>query len=389
VAAQAGVARVYINGKFAAQRTTGVQRYAACMVQALDRLLAHLLQPVHVKLLLPPGALPPALQHIRPRELPPPVWAPARLRLHAWEQNTLPAAARGGLLLNLSGSAPYFAGAQVATLHDAALWDHPGAYAPAFRFWYRTLFRHLVRSPGRRLVPSVFSQQRLAAALHVPATRFDVVPGGSDALRSVQADPSVLSRNGLQPHHYLLVVASDNPTKNLAALQRAWASLPVAQRGGCRLAWVGGGAASVFAAATAQQGAQTDLLALGTLDDTELKALMSQALALVCPSLYEGFGLPPLEAMACGCPVAAARAASLPEVLGDAALYFDPHSDADISRALARLVSDAPLRAHLRNRGLARAAACTWDVAAARLWPLLQDEHNAPAKQARVAGGPA
>ncbi len=369
-----GPARIVINGKFAAQRTTGVQRHAACLTQALDRLLARAPLPLPCELLLPPGARPPRVQHIAVRELPAPAWAPARRRLHAWEQRALPAAARGGLLLNFAGGAPYFAGAQIVTLHDAALWDHPHAYTAAFRFWYRRLFRHLVRVPGRRLVPSVFSQQRLAAALGVPAERFDVVPGGSDAVQRAQVDPSVLARHGLQPQAYVLAVASHNPTKNLPCLQRAWAGLNTAQRAGCRLVLVGGAAPAVFAADPAPGTLPADMLLLGSMDDAELKALMSQARGLVCPSLYEGFGLPPLEAMACGCPVAAARAASLPEALGDAALYFDPQDEADIGRALVRLIADDTLRGQLRAQGLAWAAAHTWDHAAARLWPLLQAE---------------
>ncbi len=376
----AGAARLFINGKFAAQRTTGVQRYAACLVQALDRLLARLPAPPRCELLLPPGAQPLRLRHIGVRELPAPRWAPARLRLHAWEQRSLPAAARTGLLLNLSGSAPWFAGAQLATLHDAALWDQPLAYTPIFRFWYRRLFGHLVRRPGPRLVPSVFSQQRLAAALGVPAGRFQVVPGGGDALQTVSADPQALARQGLQPQGYVLAVASANPTKNLAALQRSWAALTAAQRGPCVLVLVGGAAPAVFSASrgavppSAQAGHPGPVRPLGPVDDAELKALMSQALGLVCPSVYEGFGLPPLEAMACGCPVAAARAAALPEVLGEAPLYFDPHDEADITRALAQLIGDADLRTRLGARGLAQAAAHTWDRAAAQLWPLLQAE---------------
>lgn len=363
--------RICINGKFAAQPTTGVQRYAACIVQALDRALALRPQPARFELLVPPGARVPALQCIGVRELPAPAWAPARLRLHAWEQFTLPAAARGALLLNLSGSAPARAGAQVATLHDAALWDHPQAYTRAFGLWYRALFRRLVRLPGRRLVPSAFSQARLAAVLGVPQARFDVLPGGSDALQAVQADDSALQRHGLQARCYLLAVASRNPTKNLAGLQRAWAALSAAQRAGCRLVLVGGQAPAVFAAAPAPHPGDADVLHLGRVDDAALKALMSQALALVCPSLYEGYGLPPLEAMASGCPVVAARAAALPEVLGEAALYFDPQRPQDIAAALARLIDDAPLRARLQAAGYRQAAGRTWDGAAARLLPLL------------------
>jgi len=114
------------------------------------------------------------------------------------------------------------------------------------------------------------------------------------------------------------------------------------------------------------------VLRLGTLTDAQLKALYMTSRALVFPSTYEGFGLPPLEAMACGCPVVAARAASLPEVCGDAALYVDPRSDASIADAMRRVLADDALCARLREAGLARAAGFTWDAAAARVLETLR-----------------
>jgi glycosyltransferase involved in cell wall biosynthesis len=109
------------------------------------------------------------------------------------------------------------------------------------------------------------------------------------------------------------------------------------------------------------------VLRLGPVNDRELKALYGAAQALVFPSTYEGFGLPPVEAMACGCPVAAARAASLPEVCGDAALYFDPHRIDSIRDAVQRLLDDAALQDDLRQRGLRRAATFRWPAAARAL----------------------
>jgi glycosyltransferase involved in cell wall biosynthesis len=346
---------VYINGKFAAQRTTGVQRVAARLTQALDFQLSG--SPQRWVLLCPPDTQPPQLQRISVRRV---GWP--GLPLHLWEQTVLPWAARDGLLINLAGAAPYFAGRQVCMLHDAAVFDQPQAYTRRFVAWYRLLFRRLARRAEKLLTVSDFSRGRLAHHLGVDAAHLTVVPNGCDHLRDVRPDPSVLARHGLLGTRFLLAVASANPNKNLAALVAAWAGLPADPTR--RLVIVGGHDPRVFADSANKGDDPSGVVRTGPVADAQLKALYGQATALVFPSVYEGFGLPPLEAMACGCPVAAAQAASLPEVCGDAALYFDPRSTDAIAATLQRLFDDAPLCERLRAAGLARAAAYRWDAAA-------------------------
>jgi len=132
---------------------------------------------------------------------------------------------------------------------------------------------------------------------------------------------------------------------------------------------VGGSNQSVFAAGPplAPATGSARVVHAGCLSDAELKALYQQALGLVFPSLYEGFGLPPLEAMACGCPVVAAHAGALPEVCGEAALYVDPTSTTSIEAALLRLATEPAERERLRAAGLARAATFTWRRSAGQL----------------------
>lgn len=346
----------YINGKFLAQRMTGVQRAASCLVTALDHLLPRGADWV---LLCPAGVTPPVLRNIQVREV---GWAGRSLI--AWEQVALPLAARHGRLVSLAGSAPLLARRGTTLIHDAAVFDRPEAYTPLFRRWYRFLFRRMARRGAGLLTVSAFSRTQLARALAVDAGRIGVVPEGSDHLAAIPVDERVLQRHGLESAPFLLAVASANPTKNLPALVTAFGQRDGAD--GLRLVIAGGSNERVFAGSDAA-GDPAGVVRTGPVTDGELKALYEHATALVFPSTYEGFGLPPLEAMACGCPVSASDAAAIPEVCGDAALYFDPLSQAAMASSIARLAGDAPLRERLRARGRERANDFRWAASAQAL----------------------
>jgi glycosyltransferase involved in cell wall biosynthesis len=352
---------VYVNGRFTGRRMTGVERVAAHLLQAL-RVPAGVGTPPWV-LLCPPGGQPPPLHGIAVRTV-------GRAAVpHLWEQAVLPWAARDGVLLNLAGGAPFIARRQAAMLHDAAVYDHPEAYTSLFVAWYRALFAHLARHAERLFTVSAFSRSRLAAALGVPPTRFTVIPNGADHLDAVEPEMAALERLGLGQSRFVLAVGSRNPTKNLEALIAAWRQL--APGDPFRLVLVGGGNDRIFRPSGDRED-PPGVVRCGWLPDAALKALYLRAEALVHPAIYEGFGLPPLEAMACGCPVAVARAASLPEVCGDAALYFDPHDRAAIAAAVARLLGEAPLRQELRDAGRLHARRRTWRDAAVQLRATLE-----------------
>lgn len=351
---------LFINGKFTAQRMTGVQRYADNLVRALDERADDTGSRPCV-LLCPPAGRLPSLRRIRVRHTGLP-----GLPLHLWEQACLPWAARSGLLLSLAGSAPLVARRQCCTFHDAAVFDHPEAYTPLFGAWYRRHFRWLARRAERVLTVSAHSRARLSARLQVPTAAIGIVPNGSEHLTSTPADATVLDRLQLRGRRFALAVGSANPLKNLAALLQAWQRLP--DDDDLRLVVVGGSDAAVFAdGAAARQAPDGRIVHAGVLDDASLKALYQAATLLVFPSLDEGFGLPPLEAMALGCPVVAARAGALPEVCGDAAVYVDPSDGAAIAEAVMRVAGDAELRRQLAAAGRQRAAAFTWPRAAAAL----------------------
>jgi glycosyltransferase involved in cell wall biosynthesis len=179
------------------------------------------------------------------------------------------------------------------------------------------------------------------------------------------AETAVLAEHGLQPGRYALAVGTQAAHKNLAALQGAASLL---EQHGMTLALAGARDASVFRAAGASAARP-----LGRVSDAALRALYENALCLLFPSRYEGFGLPPLEAMWCGCPVIAGRAGALPEVLGDAALWFAPDDPAGLASQLATLIAEPARRQRMADAGRARAQHYSWPAAAARLLQLAQD----------------
>lgn len=275
--------------------------------------------------------------------------------------------------------------ATVVTIHDLIPVSFPEytagwgrGYALAFRAWAALL-------AGRAtavITDSEYSKAEVTHRLRIPAARVRVIPIGVGAEFRPDHPPeevaSVLSRYGIA-EPYLLAVGNFLPHKNLARLVEAYAALPGTEIARVRLVLAGtprghGPARPVTRDALARPG----VILPGFIAPEDLPLLYAGATALVCPSLVEGFGLPVLEAMACGTPVVCARAGALPEVAGDAALYVDPAAVSDIAAALRRILQDADLRVTLRARGLARARAFDPRMTTARLVDLLE----------RVASGP-
>ena len=184
-------------------------------------------------------------------------------------------------------------------------------------------------------------------------------------MRLLADEPEVLERLGVSPGRYFLAVGSGNPTKNFVRLAEAFAGLPDPNM---RLVVVGGANPAVFAKTTESVKDDPRILSAGRLSDKELKTLYSGARAYVFPSTYEGFGLPPVEAIHCGTPVIAARAASIPEVCGDAAGYFDPASLDEIRESLRRAWYDDVWLASLRAEGARLAERLTWRNSALALF---------------------
>jgi glycosyltransferase involved in cell wall biosynthesis len=268
---------------------------------------------------------------------------------HGWEQVVLPLRARGApALLCPANLAPVASRNTVLVLHDAAALRHPGWYSRGYAAWQRLLLPILARRAKRIVTVSSFSRAELVELLRVDEARLEVVPGGIDPRFNPDADTQPVRRALGLERPYVLCVASHTARKNLAALLPAAAAL---RPEGIEVV-VAGGYRPQFAAETGLRG----LRLLGHVDDALLPGLYAGAEAFALPSLYEGFGLPVLEAMAAGTPVVTTTAGALPETAGGAALLVD--DPAELAAALIAAL-DEPER--LRAKGLERARAFTWE----------------------------
>ena len=262
-------------------------------------------------------------------------------------------------------TAPFWAGVPVVlTIHDVSYELHPEWY-PYRRDWLRRYFyRRSAKTAARVLTVSAFSASEISRAYRIPRECITVAPLGVHSTFGA-GDPNLprdLPANITEP--YLLHVGDLHERRNLTvvvdALLEARRHFGAAAAISLVLAGVDRGVVPGLCAMAAEAGAPDAVVALGPVGEDRIHALYRGALAVVYPSLYEGFGLPLIEAMASGAPVLASHEASIPEVLGGAGMLLDPRDVSAWRDAIIRLVNDEALRDDLKARGLARAATFTW-----------------------------
>jgi glycosyltransferase involved in cell wall biosynthesis len=265
---------------------------------------------------------------------------------------------------------------RLVTVHDAIAFRDPAVYPWMNRFLHRSYVPRNLANIDAVVTVSRHAADDLSRYLHAPPPPVHVVPNGvSDRFRPASEHDAAASasRYGLPPR-YILTVGAQQARKNVSGLLRAFAAVRP-RLPGVKIAVVGPHLWQFDAVSReiAELGLHDAVVTLGYVPDGELPALYTGAAAFVFPSLYEGFGLPVLEAMACGTPVITSDTSSLPEVAGNAALLVDPRDPVALGDAIVKVLHDPALAADLRQRGYARASTMTWDATVARLLAVYEE----------------
>ena len=335
-----------VNLRTLGSQLTGVQRY-------LLSLLPH---------------LPSELRSVKPAR------ALQGIKGHLWEQFYLPTQLKRRLLWSPGNTGPIGGSRQVLTVHDDAALDHHEWFERKFALWYGAMLPRLIRKVRAVITVSQFSKERIVRLTRVEPESVHVIFNGVDPhFRRFDSDKIKQTRTDLDlTRPYILFVGSIEPRKNLKILLEAWR---LGSFDGATLALVG-------ASSNLFQRLQFDSIPkgvrlLGRVKDDLLPALYSGATGFVYGSIYEGFGLPPLEALARGCPIAVSDIPPHREVCGETAIYFDPFSPEDLSSRLEDLLRlDRSERASLAEQGIRRAALYSWETAATETWQILKREAN-------------
>ncbi|QHS23494.1 glycosyltransferase family 4 protein [Virgibacillus sp. MSP4-1] len=351
---------IYINGRFLTQQVTGVQRYALEVVKALDNLLknAAIDKDFYKFIILTPGPIKNELEleHVL-------IETKGKTNGHIWEQFELPFFTSDGLLLNLCNVGPAFKRNQASVIHDAAVFANANNYSFLFKMWYRFILRAQGIFAKKIITVSEFSLKQLVKFLKIKEDKIQVIYEGKEHFTKIPSDNNFIYQKELHVRPYILAVSSLNPNKNFSAIVKATKYIDIDD---VDIVIAGGKSSKVFKDSGITL--PDNVKHLGYVSDEQLKALYENAFCFVYPSLYEGFGLPPLEAMSVGCPVIISSRASLPEVGGEAALYCNPTHPEDIAKQIEELFKNNKFRSELINKSEAQASKFTWRSTAEQLF---------------------
>jgi glycosyltransferase involved in cell wall biosynthesis len=348
--------KLAINARFLTQRVTGVQRYARELTAEILTILGQ-----DRVLLFSPAGSPEEYAGALVKQ------AKSPARGHAWEQLVLPFMVKGSesdILWSPGNAGPLLVGEHVLTIHDAAVFAHPEGFNPLFRRWYAIVLPLLAKRVKRIITVSEFSRRDIVRYLNVNEKKVSVIPNGISSIFKQLPSRTILDfkySNEL-PERFILALGSKGYNKNYQRLLQAWEI--IAQKRDFEDLWLitVGGKVNTLAGGRVSAGPQySRVVDLGYVEDWKLPLLYNAAEAFIFPSLYEGFGLPPLEAMACGCPVVVSNMSSLPESCGDAAFYCDPYNPQDIAKKVKILLSYGELKKKMAYRGLRHTKRFTWN----------------------------
>ncbi|HIP33252.1 MAG TPA: glycosyltransferase family 1 protein [Bacteroidia bacterium] len=348
---------IAINSRFLTQKITGTQRYAIEISKQISKLLED-------KMFIAPRNI---IHKNIACDLQ--VKIVGKLTSHLWEQIELPIYLKkqgNPLLINLVNTAPLFYRNQIVTIHDLAFLRYPKWFSKKFYYFYRFLIPKTAKSARKIITVSEFSKNEIISMLNISEKKVEVVYNAVS--ENFKYNPSIKKEN------YILAVSSLDPRKNFKNLMLAFKELNLRNY---RLVIVGS-ENKVFSNVKIKNLIKEipNVEFTGYVSDDRLVKLYQKAKLFVYPSLYEGFGLPPLEAMACGTPVVVSNVASLPEVCGDAAYYVNPYDVKNIARGIETVLKDEILQKELIQRGLERVKLFSWERSAEKLAKIIQEVSN-------------
>lgn len=356
---------ILVNGKFLSEPITGVHRVGIELVNALTRLQHErheAIRGLDIGVAMPWDAARQADEIDLPKRIVGP------FRHIPWEQLTFPLREKDGFILNLCNIGPAFRSRSITMIHDAQVHLTPSSYSRSFRLWYKFIQPIILKRHRYILTVSDYSRQQIARFCHIPESRIDVIHNGADHMHRYVSDTSIVEWPELRGQRFVIGLATTQQHKNVATLIEAFRGPALSD---LKLVLFGSARKADFEKLGSI--VPDNVVFTGWLADGELKALMEAALAIGFPSRTEGFGLPPVEAMALGCPAVVAPCGALPEVCGDAAIYADPDRPEAWRAAFRALADDAQWRADYAKAGKARAARFTWEGAAVKLCHILQN----------------
>lgn len=351
---------IYINGRFLFQRPTGVNRYAYELCKALHSL------GVAFKIICPKYGC--YCDEYDLKEFHILRWGIGSS--HFWEQCVLPLFFMGKkgsrkLLVNFTGIGPVLVCDKIITIHDLAFKFNPRWYSKKYSFFYNLMTPASAKTAMKILTVSIFSKNEIIRMLNIKEDKIEVV---YNAVSSTFYEKKEM----IQPsdEKYILAVSSIDPRKNFECLLKAFSYLEDLD---IHL-YIIGGKNRIYRASSVEQEMERNKQVhwIGRVSDDKLRQYYQQACCFVYPSLYEGFGIPPIEAMAMNCPVVAADIPVLHETCGKAALYADPYKEKDLAMKIKELLENEELQKKLREYGNKQIESYDWQKSALKLLSIIK-----------------
>lgn len=349
---------IYVNARFLTQPITGVQRYAIELSLCLRRMDKDIKFICPKNIILKDVALQLEAEPIGERTG------------HFWEQIDLPRYLKkkgAPILLNLCNTAPLFYKRKISVIHDIIYKLFPESCSFAFRLWYLILIPRVVNSSLKIITVSDFSRSEIAKEFNYPLDKIYIIHNAVNEKFKPNTDVKCKK-------NYLLAVSSVNYHKNYDRMIQAYTNLYKKNKHNIELVIIGG-QNQCFAKQTYDI-TNMPISFAGRVSDKELIQLYQNATAFIFPSLYEGFGIPPLEAQACGCPVLSSNTSAMPEVLEKSCIYFEPTDISDIERAISTIIEDSTLQQKLREAGLQNIKRFNWNTSAKILYTIIKETEN-------------